>query len=169
MPSTRGSVSGVLNRRLKEALEGPPAARHAADLAVMHGLITRGVRSRWAGMRLGSLRSRHPEEYMLLLRAERDGEPYEQPEVPEQGRAVQGSRWHRASSDLRFETQARMARSLGRGGGAASLLGNRRISSSRSSLSSHFPYLRPLRVTVPHRRHHDRHTTVTAAVAERTA
>jgi hypothetical protein len=43
LPSTRGSVSGVLNRRLKEALEGPPAARHAADLAVMHGLITRGA------------------------------------------------------------------------------------------------------------------------------
>jgi hypothetical protein len=70
LPSTRGSVSGVLNRRLKEALEGPPGARHADDLAVMHGLITRGVRSRWAGMRLGSLRSRHPEEY-ALLRAER--------------------------------------------------------------------------------------------------
>ena len=48
---------------------------------MMHRLITRGVRSPWAGMRLGSLRGRYPEQ-CALLRAERDGEPYERPEVP---------------------------------------------------------------------------------------
>jgi len=51
-------------------------------------------------MRLGSLKAKYHEEY-ALLRAERGGEPYEQPEAFERGRAVQGSRRHRTSSDLR--------------------------------------------------------------------
>ena len=46
------------------------------------------------------MRNRYPKEY-ALLRAERGGEPYEQPEVFERGRAVQGSRRHRTCSDLR--------------------------------------------------------------------
>jgi hypothetical protein len=33
-------------------------------------------------MRFGGQRNRYPKEY-ALLRAERGGEPYEQPEVPE--------------------------------------------------------------------------------------
>jgi hypothetical protein len=51
-------------------------------------------------MRFGGQRNRYPKEY-ALLRAERGGEYYEQRDEFEQGRAVQGSRRYRTSSDLR--------------------------------------------------------------------
>jgi hypothetical protein len=83
LPPTRGSGSGVLDRRLGNTPKDRPP-QYAADLATMRRLITRDVRSPWAGMRLLRLRSRYTEEYRLL-RAKRDGEPYEQPEVTEKG------------------------------------------------------------------------------------
>ncbi len=43
-----------------------------------------GVRSPWAGMRLGSLKNRYPEEHYALLLARLDGELFEQPEVFEE-------------------------------------------------------------------------------------
>ena len=82
LPPTRGSGSKVLDRLLAFAPKSRPPG-YAADLAMMHRLVTRGVHSPGAGMRLGSLRRRYPEEYGLL-RAERNGELYyEQQEVPE--------------------------------------------------------------------------------------
>jgi len=98
-------------------------------------------------MRLGSLKSRHPEEY-ALLRAERDGEYYEQRDEFEQGRTVQGSRGHRAFSDLRFGPRARVIRSSGRGEDAAPRLENLCISPSSPSPSSRSPYLWGLLMTV---------------------
>ena len=53
---------------------------YAAELATMPRLTTQDPRSLRAGMRLESLRRRYPREY-ALLRAERDGEFFEQPEV----------------------------------------------------------------------------------------
>jgi hypothetical protein len=51
--------------------ERPPG--YAADLATMHRLITKGPRSSWAGMRLGSLKNRYPGEY-AELKAEARGQ-----------------------------------------------------------------------------------------------
>ena len=47
---------------------------------MLHRFVHRRVGGFAAGMRLGSLRNRYPEEY-AVLGAERNGEPYEQPEA----------------------------------------------------------------------------------------
>lgn len=66
----RGLDSKVLARRL-EGSTGRP--EHAADLLIMHRLITRGPRNAGEGMRLGSLKAKYPKEYGEL-RAERRGQ-----------------------------------------------------------------------------------------------
>jgi hypothetical protein len=62
LPSRRGSGSKVLDRRLENFPKDRPRG-YAADLSTMHRLITRGVHSPGAEMRLGSLRARYREEY----------------------------------------------------------------------------------------------------------
>jgi hypothetical protein len=66
----RGLGSKVLVRRL----EAPGRSRgYAADLSMMHQLMTRGPRNAGEGMRLGSLKAKYPKEYGEL-RAERLGQ-----------------------------------------------------------------------------------------------
>ena len=69
-PRMRGLDSKVLVRRL-----GTPRGRpgYAADLLMMHRLITRGPRGAGEGMRLGSLKARYRNEY-VELRAEERGQ-----------------------------------------------------------------------------------------------
>ena len=55
---------------------GTPKGRppgYPADLATMRRLIIRGVRSPWAGMRLGNLKARYREEH-AELKAEARGQ-----------------------------------------------------------------------------------------------
>jgi hypothetical protein len=60
LPRMRGLDSKVLVRQLEDS-KGRPG--YAADLSMMHRLITRGPRNAWEGMRLGSLKAKHPKEY----------------------------------------------------------------------------------------------------------
>ena len=71
LPLTRGLYSEALARRLEGASERKPG--YAADLSMMHRLITRGPRNAGVGMRLGSLKAKYSEEYGEL-RAERRGQ-----------------------------------------------------------------------------------------------
>ena len=71
LPKIRGLDSKVLVRRLEDALRGRPM--YAADLSMLHRLITRGPRNAGEGMWLGSLRAKYLEEYGEL-RAERRGQ-----------------------------------------------------------------------------------------------
>ena len=57
----RGINSKVLARRLEDAPRYRP--KYAADLSMMHRLITKGSRNAGEGMRLGNLEARYPEEY----------------------------------------------------------------------------------------------------------
>ena len=66
----RGLDSKVLVRRL--AIPGSRPG-YAADLSMMHRLITRGPRNAGEGMRLGSLKAKYRKEYDDL-RAERQGQ-----------------------------------------------------------------------------------------------
>jgi hypothetical protein len=72
LPPRRGSGSGVLDGQLGNPPEDRPPG-YAADPSTMHRLITRGVHSAGAGMRLGSLRARYREEYGEL-KAEAQGQ-----------------------------------------------------------------------------------------------
>jgi hypothetical protein len=66
LPSRRGSGSKILHERL----ENPPKDRspgYAADLAVMHGLITEGRLPRCLrGEAVVSLKARYPKEHAEL-------------------------------------------------------------------------------------------------------
>jgi hypothetical protein len=62
LAATRGSGSKVIDRRMGNPPKDRPPG-HAADLATMHRLITRGVHSLGVGMRLGSLRAGYPRAY----------------------------------------------------------------------------------------------------------
>lgn len=70
LPPMRGLGSKVLVRWLED-LKGRPG--YAADLSMMHRLIDRGPRNAGAGMRLGSLKAKYPEEYSEL-RDEQQGQ-----------------------------------------------------------------------------------------------
>jgi hypothetical protein len=70
LPPMRGLSSKVLVRRL-EGSTGRP--EHAADLFMMHRLITRSPRNAGEGMRLGSLETKYRKEYGEL-RDERQGQ-----------------------------------------------------------------------------------------------
>ena len=70
LPPIRGLDSKVLVRRLEDA---PRRQRYAADLSMIHRLITRGPRNAGEGMRLGSLKAKYSKEYGEL-RAERQGQ-----------------------------------------------------------------------------------------------
>jgi hypothetical protein len=63
------SESMVLVKRLEDTNRRPG---YAADLSMMHRLMTRGPRNAGEGMRLGSLKAKYREEY-AELRAERQG------------------------------------------------------------------------------------------------
>ena len=65
LPPRRGSGSKVLDGRLGGTPKGRPPG-YAADLATMRRHIIRGVRSPWAGMRLGNLKARYREEHAEL-------------------------------------------------------------------------------------------------------
>ena len=71
LPLRRGLKSKVLAKRLNSASERKPG--YAADLSMMHRLITRGPRNAGEGMRLGSLKAKYREEYGEL-KAERQGQ-----------------------------------------------------------------------------------------------
>ena len=66
--SMRGLNSEVLVRRLEDS-KGRPG--YAADLSMMHRLITRGPRNAGEGMRLGSLKAKYRKEYGELRAEER--------------------------------------------------------------------------------------------------
>ena len=72
MPPRRGSGSKVIDRRLGNPSKDRPPG-YTADLSTMRRLITRGVHSAGAGMRLGGLRARYPKEY-AELKAEAEGQ-----------------------------------------------------------------------------------------------
>ena len=71
LPKMRGLDSKVLARRLVN----PPRTRpkYAADLSMMHRLVTRGPRNAGEGMRLGTLKAKYRKEYGEL-RTERQGQ-----------------------------------------------------------------------------------------------
>ena len=71
MPPMLGLDSKVLARQLEDAPRDRP--KYAADLSMMHRLITRGTRNAGEGMRLGSLKAKYRREYGEL-RAERQGQ-----------------------------------------------------------------------------------------------
>jgi hypothetical protein len=70
LPRMRGLDSKVLVRRLEDSNRRPG---YAANLSMMHRLITRGPRSSGEGMRLGSLKAKYPTEYGEL-KAEAQGQ-----------------------------------------------------------------------------------------------
>ena len=74
----RGVDSVVLDRLTEWAASKPPA--YKADVLTLHYFVHRGPSSWATGMWFGSLRNRNPEEY-ALLKAERDGELYEEREM----------------------------------------------------------------------------------------
>lgn len=74
----RGLDSVVLDRLMERASSKPPG--YLTDILQLHYFVHRGPNSSATGMWFGSLRNRHPEEYRLL-KAERHGELYEQPEM----------------------------------------------------------------------------------------
>ena len=71
LPRMRGLNSRVLVWRLEDAPRGRQG--YAADLSLMHRLITCGRRNAGKGMRLGSLKTKYPKEYGEL-RAEFQGQ-----------------------------------------------------------------------------------------------
>ena len=62
----------------KTASSKPPG--YMADMLKLHYFVHRGASSMATGMWYGSLRNKYPEEYQLL-KAERDGELYDQEEM----------------------------------------------------------------------------------------
>jgi hypothetical protein len=66
----RGLGSKVLIKRLEDSNRQPG---YAADLSMMHRLLTKGPRAAGEGLRLGSLKARYREEYGEL-RIERQGQ-----------------------------------------------------------------------------------------------
>jgi hypothetical protein len=71
LPTKRSLGSKGMVRRLEDALRGRQG--YAADLSMMHRLITRGPRNVGGGMRLGSMKAKYRKEYGEL-RAERQGQ-----------------------------------------------------------------------------------------------
>jgi hypothetical protein len=71
LPRVHSLNSKVLVRRLRHASRGRP--KYAADLSMLHRLITRDPRNAGEGMRLGSLKAKYREEYGQL-RDERQGQ-----------------------------------------------------------------------------------------------
>jgi hypothetical protein len=65
LPPTKGSGSGVLDRRLGNPPEDRPPG-NAADLSTMHRLITRGAPQRRVRNAAGSLRAKYQKEYAEL-------------------------------------------------------------------------------------------------------
>ena len=70
LPLMRGLASKVLARWLEDPNRHPG---YAADLLMMHRLITRGPRNTGEGLRFGSLKAKYREEYDVL-KAERQGQ-----------------------------------------------------------------------------------------------
>jgi hypothetical protein len=70
LPPMRELDSKALFRRLEDSNRRPV---YAADLLMLHRLITRDPRNVGEGMRLGSLKSKYRKEYGEL-RAERQGQ-----------------------------------------------------------------------------------------------
>jgi hypothetical protein len=70
LPPRRGPGSKVLVRRLEDS-KGRPG--YAADLSMMHRIITWGPRNAGEGMRLANLKAKYRKEYGEL-RAERLGQ-----------------------------------------------------------------------------------------------
>ena len=70
LPRMRSLDSKILNRRFENA---PRRPGYAANLSMMHRLMTTGPRNVGEGMRLGSLKAKYPKEYGEL-RAERQGQ-----------------------------------------------------------------------------------------------
>jgi hypothetical protein len=71
LPRIRDLDSKVLARRLEYTSKKRP--QYAADLSLMHRLLTRCPRNAGEGMRLGSLKAKYRKEYGEL-RAERQGQ-----------------------------------------------------------------------------------------------
>jgi len=72
LPARRGLDSKVLDRKLGGTpMDRPP--RYAADLAMMHRLVTRGVRSQGGAYRLHGLKRGYEKEYAELA-AEAQGQ-----------------------------------------------------------------------------------------------
>jgi hypothetical protein len=80
----RGIDSVVIDRLAERASSKPPG--YMADMLRLHHFVHCGPSSWATGMRFGSLRNKYPEEYRLL-KAERDGELYDQQELFEEGQA----------------------------------------------------------------------------------
>jgi hypothetical protein len=74
----RGIDSVVIDRLSGEALNKPPG--YMTDIFKLHYFVHHGPSSSATGMWFGSLRNKYPEEYGLL-KAEREGELYEQQEM----------------------------------------------------------------------------------------
>jgi hypothetical protein len=71
----RGMDSVVIDRLAERASPKPPG--YMSDVLTLHYFVHHGPSSWATGMWFGSLRNKYPEEYRLL-KAERDGELYEQ-------------------------------------------------------------------------------------------
>ncbi len=76
----RGVDSVIIDRLAKAAETKPPG--YVSDMLKLYYFVHHGPRSWATGMWFGSLRNKHPEEYQLL-KAERDGELYDQEELLE--------------------------------------------------------------------------------------
>ena len=74
----RGIDSVVIDRLAQRASSIAPG--YMSDMLRLHYFVHRGPSSWATGMWFGSLRNKHPEEYRLL-KAERDGELYEQQDM----------------------------------------------------------------------------------------
>ncbi len=77
----RGVDSVVLDRLAGRGSDEPG---YMSDLLRLHHFVYRGPNSWITGMWFGGLRNRYPEEYRLL-RAERDGELYDQEDLFAEG------------------------------------------------------------------------------------
>ena len=81
----RGVDSVVIDRLAKTPETKPPG--YMAHMLKLHYFVHHGPSSWATGMWFGSLRNKYPQEYQLL-KAERDGELYEQQEMFEGVRAI---------------------------------------------------------------------------------
>ena len=72
LPPRRGSGSKVIDRRMGNPPKDRPPG-YAADLAMMHRFVTRGVRSQGGAYRLHALKRGYEKEYAELA-AEAQGQ-----------------------------------------------------------------------------------------------
>ena len=82
----RGVDSVVIDRLARTASSKPPS--YMSDMMRLYYFVHHGPSSWATGMWFGSLKNKYSEEY-ALMKAERDGELYDQEEMSQRGRTVE--------------------------------------------------------------------------------